>query len=99
MVENAAKTERHNTVTGTAVDVCRSCVRMACHLPQGWSAAIGNMAGITAVAHNIRPGVVGVGIQETGSGMTVTALRSGLRMNALGWRRCLPYSHGAVVAA
>lgn len=73
MVENAAKTEGHNTVTGDTVDVCRRCVRMTDDLPQCRAAAIGNMAGIAAVAHNIRPGVVGVGIEESGSGMTVTA--------------------------
>ena len=73
MVEDAAKTESHNTVTGAAVDVCRRCVRMTDDLPQGRAAAISHMAGITPVTHNGRPCVVGVGVEETGSGMAVTA--------------------------
>ena len=42
------------------------------------------MAGIAPVTYNDRAGMVGVGIQKTDSGMTVTAFRVGDRVGA-GW--------------
>jgi hypothetical protein len=82
VIEYTAHAERRYAVTGAAVYIgCRS-VRMADCLSSCQAAAIGNMAGITAETDNGRPGVVWIGIQEAGSGMTVSALRSGIRVCA-----------------
>lgn len=57
------------------------------------------MAGIAAVTHNVRASMVGEGIQETGSGMTVSAFSAGVRVAAAleGGGR-LTCCHSAVVA-
>ncbi len=57
------------------------------------------MAGIAPVTHNVRASMVGEGIQETGSGMTVSAFSAGIRVAAAfedGGR--LTCGHSAVVA-
>ena len=65
---------------------------------------ISNMAGIAGYtrSYNGRASMVGVGIQKTDSGMTVTTLRVGDRVGA-GWNvvggGCLTRGHSAVVAS
>ena len=87
-------------MAGIAVDVR---YWMTNRLTQCRTGTISGMAGITGYTgtHNVRTGVVGVGIQETGRGMTVTAFGVGNRVIA--GRRivlcgCLTRSHSTVVA-
>ena len=58
-------------MAGVAIDVR---YRMAGRLSQRRTTTISNMAGITGYTrtHNVRAGVVGVGIQKTDSSMAVT---------------------------
>jgi len=59
------------------------------------------MTGIASITHNIRAGVVGVGVQEADRGMAVATLRAGDRVGAgrdvisVGSHTC---GHCAVVA-
>ena len=74
MVENPTQAESHDAMAHAAIDVRQ---RMTCR----WISCLvscGNaMAGITAISHDGRVGVVGVGRQKTDSGMTVTAFSIG----------------------
>ena len=95
-------------MAGIAIDICN---RMANSLTCSRTTTISNMAGVTRYTrtHNVRAGVVGVGIQKTGSGMTVTAFRVGDRVSAkLGrfaagygfiFGGCLTDGYSAVVAS
>lgn len=76
---------------------------MADRLTQRRPGPISNMTGITAYTrtHNVRAGVVGVGIQETDRGMAVATFRVGDRVYTgrdviFSWR--LANRHSAVVA-
>jgi len=84
VVENTAgHFETHDAMTADAIDAC---YRMADRLPFRLTSTISNMAGITCYTrtHNVRAGMVGVGIQKTGRGMTVTAIGVGVWVVA-GW--------------
>ena len=100
MVENTTgHFEGHDAMARVAIDVCYG---MPNRLPQCRTRSIGNMAGITGYTRtdNFRTGVVGVGIQKTGRGMTVTAFSVGDRVGAgrgVVFGGCLACSDGSVV--
>ena len=99
VVENTAgHFETHDAMACFAIDVCYRMAdrRITCLVRCGNA-----MTGIAPEVRDNGGGVVGVGIQKTGCGMTGTAFRVGVRVVArwdVGWGGRLTYGHGAVVA-
>lgn len=93
MVENSpGHFESHDTMACIAIEVC---YRMARRLPYRRTRTTSNMAGVTRYTrtHNVRAGMVGVGIQKTGSRMAVAAFCVGNHMTFV-----LTCGNSAVVA-
>jgi len=92
--------ESQNAMAGIAIDVR---YRMTDRLTRRRTRTISNMTGIARYTrtHNVRAGMIGVGVQETDRGMAITAFRVGDRVGA-GWdvsgSRRHTSSHSAVVA-